>query len=240
MVDTTNSSVRTGTNKDDIVPEERRSVLDKELLIKMGLTEHRMKSQDALFFWQLIFPICDPLKSGIENDPQKAFYTLKVLHTNTYAVAEKKWGGCYGHNFTFVTEPEMVHWDGVLIRDGARGGTGGSIHIRWIQDDPDFDHVIANSMKYSRWLQIKAVIKLNDNRATSSTRGTTGDDDYDPCAKYDLVFKCLVGNVNAIRKRAALDLCLDETTWANIGYSGEALYRIHGKPGVNKGGQMVI
>ena len=39
---------------------------------------------------------------------------------------------------------------------------------------------------------------------------------------------------------SSLDLCLDETTWANMSYGGEVLYRVKGKPGVTKGGQVVM
>jgi hypothetical protein len=34
--------------------------LDYELLKHMGLTKEKLLKHDAFFFWQLLFPICDP------------------------------------------------------------------------------------------------------------------------------------------------------------------------------------
>ena len=49
-------------------------------------------------------------------------------------------------------------------------------------------------------------------------RGQLG---YDPGYKYNLVYKCMTKNCNAILKRADQNLTLDETTWGHGGY-GEA------------------
>jgi hypothetical protein len=41
--------------------------LDYDLLKHMGSTKARLEKHDALFFWQLLFPICDLAKSGIRH-----------------------------------------------------------------------------------------------------------------------------------------------------------------------------
>ena len=48
-----------------------------------------------------------------------------------------------------------------------------------------------------------------------------GHPDYNPAYKYNLVYKVLVGNTNAVTKNAELDLCGNQTTYGFMGY-GEA------------------
>jgi hypothetical protein len=58
-----------------------------------------------------------------------------------------------------------------------------------------------------------------------------------------MLWYVLFANVNAISKHAELDLCGDKTTWGHGGF-GEAgsglVGRIMGKPGISKGGQIVM
>ena len=94
---------RHGAGKDNIMPEERKGRLDAELLKKMGLTMERMNEKDAMFFHQLLFPICHPKESGIADDPRKSFYTSVAQYTNTYAVNEKGKGvPDYSHGYKLV------------------------------------------------------------------------------------------------------------------------------------------
>ena len=65
---------RDGATKDNVFPSERLGSLDGDLLVKMGLTKERVLDCDALFFHQLLLPMCRPSKSGIEQDPRKGFY----------------------------------------------------------------------------------------------------------------------------------------------------------------------
>ena len=51
---------RDGATKGNMFPAERKGRLDKDLLKKMGLTQSRMENNNALFFYQLLYPICDP------------------------------------------------------------------------------------------------------------------------------------------------------------------------------------
>ena len=65
----------------------------------------------------------------------------------------------------------------------------------------------------------------------------------DPAYKYDMLYRVLFANVNAVSKFLEMDLCGDKTTWGHQGY-GEAgsglMGRIVGKPGITKGGQIVM
>ena len=45
----------------------RKGSLDADVLQKHGLTTDWMMN-DPLFFYQLLFPFCDPSKSEVEND----------------------------------------------------------------------------------------------------------------------------------------------------------------------------
>jgi hypothetical protein len=58
-----------------------------------------------------------------------------------------------------------------------------------------------------------------------------------------MIFDVLVHNTNAITKKACLDLCGDESTWAHQGYAdsiSDMLSIVIGKPNVTKGGQVVL
>eukprot|EP00957_Ditylum_brightwellii_P079728 6061609-Ditylum_brightwellii.AAC.1 len=48
-----------------------------------------MKDQDALFFYQLLFPRCDVLKPNVSSDPQKNFYTKMKPHGHTWDLEVK-------------------------------------------------------------------------------------------------------------------------------------------------------
>ena len=84
-------------------------------------------------------------------------------------------GGSYEHKFKPVELRELVRFDGVVVKDGVRGGSVGAMYWWWA-DGSDYDEVIADSINHSRWLQIKRTVKLNNN-STSPKRGEPG---YDP------------------------------------------------------------
>ncbi|KAG7374512.1 hypothetical protein IV203_013607 [Nitzschia inconspicua] len=121
-----------------------------------------------------------------------------------------------GHKFKEVMIPELVRFDGALIRDGLLGGaTDGAIYL------------------------LKRVWKLNDNEQAKKR----GEEGYDPTYKYDYIFKAMIHNVRVISERALLDLCGDETTWGHQGYGEKGsgvLERIRNKPGITKGMQTVL
>jgi hypothetical protein len=55
--------------------KEQKGSLDADKLRAFGLTKGRMKDWDALLFYQLLFPIGDPKRSGVEQDK-----TNTILH----------------------------------------------------------------------------------------------------------------------------------------------------------------
>jgi hypothetical protein len=127
--------VRGGATAEDMKPKSRGLRLDVGRLKKHGINSDSLDS--PIHFYQLLLPICDPSRSGIEGDGRMPFYTLARTYTNTYAFGEKGWGGGYSHEFDRVSEQELVHWMAVPIRHGARGGTPMTLHYRWITDDEE-------------------------------------------------------------------------------------------------------
>lgn len=57
---------------------------------------------------------------------------------------------------------------------------------------------------------------------------------YNPCAKYEYIFCCLVHNMSYVTDKADLDCTIDKTKWGFSGYSTEAGGRLMNKP-VSKG-----
>ena len=226
---------RDGADRHNLFPAERKGSLDGDLLKTMGLTKERMVECDALFFHQLLLPMCRIQKSGIEGDLREDYYDKVENFSNLYAFTELKLGSSYGHSFKNFSIPELIHFDGVVVRDGVKGGSNGAIYRRWIADGSDCDEFVMNSLTFTRWLQIKRAIKINDN----STAIKKGEEGYDPAYKYDFIWRVLFHNINAMTKNADLDQCGDETSWGHAGYS-DVTSKIHNKPNVSKGGQTVI
>ena len=128
-------------------PEERNGCLDKQLLTRLGLTQKRMVDLDALFFIQLLLPICDPAKSGVPHDPRRSFYDETARFTNIYPYQRKGYSGNYGHNFPSTNSEELVNWDGIGFRNNNT-----NIHDCWIdkEDSNSYDPIIANTMYHHR------------------------------------------------------------------------------------------
>ena len=57
-----------------------------------------------------------------------------------------------------------------------------------------------------------------------------GDEGYDPCQKFDLIYKVLIHNTNYITKHADLDAMINESTWGFGGFSGDCGGRLINKP----------
>jgi hypothetical protein len=235
LADRTN---RSGASSTNLFPASRKGMLDYSLLKKMGLTKNRIINCDAQFFKQLLLPMCDPEKSGIEDDPRMPYYS-KLERWSTKYAASIGLLGSYGHDFKTPNIEELVHWDSCVFKSGVNGALQGALFRRWRVGDTAYDPDVAASMTHTRWLQIKRIIKLCDNDL-SPKRGEEG---YCPAYKYDYLFKCLISNLNAITKQADLDQCGDETTCGHAGY-GEPksgiLTHIKGKPGVTRGMQIVM
>jgi hypothetical protein len=217
--------------------------MDKVKLTKLGLTKERMDvgdgRPDALFWYQLILPMCDPKQSGVPGDGRKAFYTEVEWMSNCYAMGQLRMGMLHGHAFLPTNAAELLRWDGVVAMDGVRGGSNGAILRRFNKEDKNTAYCayIANAFTKTRWLQLKRVIKLNNNANIKKK----GNDGYEPAYKYDMIFDVIISNVNYLTKEAALDMCSDETTYAHEGGYGEVdSGLIMGKPGVTRSGQIVI
>lgn len=221
--------VRGDAKMGDLKPKSRKGKLDVKVLKKHGLNTLRMK--DPFFFLQLLLPIHDPNLSGVEEDGRMPYFTDARVFTNVYA-ATKGWGGSYGHGAfsTNVSETELVKWHAVPLLHGAREGRPGSLHKRWMKSDKEYDRHIAEAMTFSRWRAIKSVFKLNNN-VGEPKRSEEG---YDPCTKYDLIYKVICHNMNYLTEKAEADFGLDESTWGFSGYMGDAGGRLKNKP-VGKG-----
>ena len=201
----------------------------------MGLAKERMIHGDTLFFYQLLLPFCNPKKSRIKDDPRTAFYSKVTNFSDLYTYSIGLSGGQYLHAFNSIKMPELVHFDGVLLRDGVLGGSNGSLYQRWMIGESMYDPLIHDLISYDSFLQLKRTYKLYINYIF----GVRTSPNYNPAHKYDLIFKCLVNDCDAMRKYKDLDLCGDETTIAHNGY-GEAntgLLKWLGQtnPGVTRG-----
>ena len=111
-------------------PKEMDGCLDSDILKKLGLTKSRMEKRDALFFYQLILPICNTEMSGIIDDPRISYYSNVERFTNMNK-AESGFGGSYGHKWRSCTAAECVKYDGVMVMDGVLGSSNGALFLRW-------------------------------------------------------------------------------------------------------------
>lgn len=113
--------------KGNLKPDSCRGILDMEKLRKHGMTKERVM-HDPMFFFQLLFPNCDPTESGIEGNQQMPYFTHVMMCTNGYSGYEggdSDSGGCVFHR---VTKAEMVHSTGVLIQHSALEGKPSPIY----------------------------------------------------------------------------------------------------------------
>lgn len=240
-------SCRHGATRANMFPDERKGSLDKDVLLKLGMSPERMSNEnkvpDALFFYQLLLPICDTSEkhSEVKNDPRKSFYYDVSKFTNQYAMFELDLGNGYGHHWDYTDPTELLHWDGVTVMDGVRGGSQGAMLRRFDprEDNTAYDKYVAKAMTKTRWLEIKRCIKLCNNKEAPKK----AEANYNPAYKYDMIFDTIISNVNALTHRACLDLGGDETSIAHGGYGEKGtgiLSRVLNKPGLTKGMQIVL
>jgi hypothetical protein len=97
-------------------------------------------------------------------------------------------GSGYGHDFTPVSIPELVHWAGVPLCNGALDGKPATLFHRWKEHDPRYDPITAENIKLSRWRQIKRYFKLSMG-IEEKKRGEAGYDPLHlslPCTQHEL------------------------------------------------------
>jgi hypothetical protein len=149
--------VRDGASQQDLKALNRRGSLDADVLKKHECTADRVRD-DPFFFYQLLFPLSPPESSGIEDDSQMPYFSHVAILTNVYASISGGGSGM-GHEWRNVTVPELVHWTGVPIQNGALDGKAGTIFACWNADDPCYDSIIAESMTCKRWKSIKRFLR---------------------------------------------------------------------------------
>jgi len=218
------------------VPDARKATLDPELLKAHGLTPET--HDQPIKYWDFIFPIVDPGKSGVPNDGRMPYYVPVTKWTGNYQYQKDIANNPYGHYVSPVTHQESIRFDGIIIANGALGGAEGDIHCRYVAGTPQYSQEIVNSMPFERFKKVKRSRKLCDN-TTAAQRGEEG---YDPAYKYDYIYQCLSHNTNYFTKLGNLDLCVDETSWPFGGF-GEpkagVVYNFKMKP-FPRGGQVVL
>jgi hypothetical protein len=201
--DTDLPQFRSGASRDNLFPDERKGCLDKDVLTNLGLNKERMcdakGKPDSLWFYNLMFPVCDPKMSGVKDDPRLPFYHEVACMSNTYAHRDLKLGSEYGHSFRNTYASELLRWDGVLVMDGVRGGSDGAILRRFknTDDNTAYDSHIADAFTGTRWLELKRVMKLCYNGCPESDKSHPS---YNPAYKFDYIYKVLLHNVNAVTK----------------------------------------
>jgi len=231
------SKYRRGASTSNLFPAEMKGHLDVDIMKRLGCNEDRVKKADALFFFQLLLPFCDTSKSGVRDDPRMNYYTEVSKFTNVYAYLNGQ-GSDYGHVWKNTSAMELVRFDGVLFHDGSLGGSNGAIYRRWDPRNDNYSEKIRNAMTITRYGELKRNLKLCNNDACPKR----GEPEYDPSYKYDLVYKCIVNNTNAISRKADETQVIDETTWGHSGY-GESGTGVTGRlrnKKVSKGGQTVL
>ena len=162
---------RHGATATNMFPEGTEGSLDATVLKNLGLTKLRMEHADALFFLQLILPICNTKLSGIQNDPRMSYYHEVETHTNCTKFASGM-GASYGHTWAPTTSKELVNFDGILVKDGVLGGSQGALHRRWDKGGPCYLPDVARTMLFTRFGELKRSMKLcNNDKAPKKGEG---------------------------------------------------------------------
>jgi hypothetical protein len=113
--------VRDDAKYGNLKPLSRKCCLDVDALQRYGVSADQLVDHDALLLFHLIFPICDPTLSGIDNDNRMTYFTHAAVCTNIYA-ASNGGGTGVGRNWKNVNVPELVRWTGIPINNGALDG----------------------------------------------------------------------------------------------------------------------
>ena len=77
---------------ENIFPDYWKESLDADVLWALGMKKKVVTDQDYLFYYQLLLPMCNINKLGIENDPRLSYYSRVEARKNMYAL-QICWGG---------------------------------------------------------------------------------------------------------------------------------------------------
>ena len=162
-----------GATPENLFASDCKGSLDGEMLKKLGLTRKRMEEVDALFFYQLLLPICTPQKSDVDGDWRRGYYEEVTKLTSLYALLNELDTGAYGHHVKLFELWEMVHFDGVVLQDGVQGRSNGALANRWLEGAGTFDSTIVNTITHRRWL-LSGNQKYRGFPPLAATRRTRG------------------------------------------------------------------
>ena len=84
-----------------------------------------IKTEDFLLIYQLLLPICNIDRSGIENDGRLSYYSKLEEWSNIYAY-QIELGGINGHEFKNMKVNELIRHNGCTVCNGVRGGSSGA------------------------------------------------------------------------------------------------------------------
>ena len=129
-----------GATNNDLFPTTRLGSLDKTILKKLGIKRKILETNDFLFFYQLILPICNTEKLGFRGDEQLSYYA-QVKEWSNLCAYQIGLGGSYVYEFKNVPVKEIFHHDKYVVRDNVRGGNSGDIYRHW-QIGADYDNNI--------------------------------------------------------------------------------------------------
>ena len=113
------------------------------------------------------------------------------------------------------------------------------MYEQWNPNSPMYSPEIAQAVTLTRFGEINRNINMCNNNA-ANIRDQEG---YNPAYKFDLPYKSLVANTNAISVKDDENQVIDDSSWPHCGY-GDAGYGICGrlsqKKKFAKGGQTIM
>ena len=118
-----------------------------------------MKTWYALFFFQVLWLMFHPYKSGIVNYPIIPHFTSVGSFTKIYKFSTGQ-GGSYGQECKNIVVTEIFQFNGILVRDGVFGGSNGTLYKQQNHNSSMYSPEISQAMTLTRFGEIKINIKL--------------------------------------------------------------------------------
>ena len=82
--------------------------------------------------------MCHAYKPDIVNDSRVQYLTTVESFTYIYKFSTVI-GGSYRHKWMNVAVPEILRFNGILVRDSVIGGSKGALHKRWNPNSPIYN-----------------------------------------------------------------------------------------------------